>query len=78
MTEDEIERIAEKTAQKMLDHIGIDPSEHKEIRADFSFLRSQRKMYSDIGQHSLKALFTALLLGICAIVWSAIKTGKAP
>lgn len=78
MTEDEIERIAEKTVQKMLDNIGIDPSEHKEIRADFLFLRAQRKMYSDIGQHSIKALFTALLLGICAIVWTAIKSGRAP
>lgn len=82
MTEAEIERIAEivakKTVEEMLEHIGIDHSAPRETRKDFDFLRSQREMYSDVGRHSLKAFFAAVLIGIAAIVWTSIKTGKTP
>jgi hypothetical protein len=83
--EEEINRlaqiIAEKTVHEMLTKLGIDassPDKLIQIQKDFAFLRGLRQMYADTASHGFKAMTVAILLGIGALIWTSIKTGKAP
>lgn len=58
--------------------LGLDPTDPKGMQADHAFVRTQREFYAAATRHGFFALVSSVIIGLCALVWSSIKTGKMP
>ena len=82
MTPSEIEelseKVAEKTAKKAISGIllslGIDDTDHKELRADFVHLRKWRQSVESVQNYTFKAIVTTIVGGFLGALWLGVST----
>jgi hypothetical protein len=74
MTTSEIEDVVAKAVTETLSKLGIEPSDHKELQADFLHLRRWRKSVEQAQSYSLKVVVTTIVGGILGALWLALQT----
>jgi hypothetical protein len=73
VTHEEIEEVVAKAVAETLSKLGIEPSDHKELQADFIHLRRWRKSVEQAQSYSLKVVITTLIGGLLGAVWLGIQ-----
>ena len=58
----------------LLNRLGVDESDHREIRADFTYLRRWRKSGEQMQSHTMKTVITVVVAGAVGALWLGIKT----
>jgi len=75
---DELEEALGKTVRKeiasLLNLFGIEEGDHKEIRADFTYLRCWRKSAEQIQSYTMKTVITAIVADAVGAFWLGFKT----
>ena len=64
---------AQKTAQELLERLGIDVTNVRESQADFAHLRKQRLASEQIGKLAVRALVTIFLSGLFSLLVLGLK-----
>lgn len=64
---------AQKTAQELLERLGIDVANVRESQADFAHLRKQRLASEQIGKLATRALITIFLSGLFSLLVLGMK-----
>lgn len=77
LTKAELEQLvaagAEKAITDVLEKLGIDPADFREVQADQAHLRKQRKAYEQVTTITTRVVLTTLVGGFLAAVWMGIK-----
>jgi len=69
MSNEEIEAIVAKAVTETLEKLGIEPSDHKEMQADFNHLRRWRKSVEQAQSYTFKAVVTTIAAGVMGAIW---------
>lgn len=73
MTHEEVETIVTKAVEETLQRLGIEPSDHKEMQADFVHLRKWRKSVEQAQSYTFKTVVTVIVGGVLGAVWLGFK-----
>jgi hypothetical protein len=73
MTHDEVTDIVEKAVAATLEKLGIEPSDHKEMQADFVHLRRWRKSVEQAQGYTFKIVITTIVGGMIGALWLGFK-----
>ncbi len=77
LTKQELEQIAAAGAEKginnILEKLGIDPADFREVQADFAHLRKLRKSHEQVTTFTTRALISCLVTGFIAALLMGVK-----
>lgn len=67
---------AHEAVIEVLEKIGIEPDEHKEVQKDMIWMRKWRMMSERLGSRVLMTVATILSAGVIGLVWQHITGTK--
>lgn len=77
MTEQDLERmaklVAHKTAEELLERLGIDVENVRDSQADFAHLRKQRLASEQIGKLTMRVVLSVFITGAFSLVLMGIQ-----
>jgi hypothetical protein len=78
MQREELEESVGKSVRKemgaLLNRLGVDESDYREIWADFTYLRRWRKSAEQMQSYTMKTVITAVVAGAVGALWLGFKT----
>jgi 2-hydroxychromene-2-carboxylate isomerase len=64
--------VASKTLMTMLNSLGIEQDDHRDLRADLDYLRRWRKNIEEAQSYAFKASITVIVTGFIGAIWLGI------
>lgn len=73
LQQESIDAIVSKVVASVLNSLGIEDDDRKELRADFQHLRRWRKSVEQAQSYTFKAVITVVATGLMGAVWLGVK-----
>ena len=66
---------AEQAAEDVLERLGIEPDDHRDMQKDMAWLRKYRELSEKVGSRIILTFITILTGAVVAVVWQAVTKG---
>jgi hypothetical protein len=66
---------AEQAAEDVLERLGIEPDDHRDMQKDMAWLRKYRELSEKVGSRIILTFITILTGAVLTVIWQAITKG---